>query len=157
MPTYYLNEAAFALPERAFVDRTVHLLESTGGDLPSPAQSAPESPTSAAAPLTVTIRRTRLAEGKTLRQMVDADIEETKASAASFTILEQGEASVAGAPTLVLRVRWRDGETVHHQRQAHVAIDGTWIALAVTGPLAHRAACDDAFDRIVQSLKWRTD
>jgi hypothetical protein len=39
--------------------------------------------------------------------------------------------------------------------QAHVAFDDTWILIAVTGPYADRAACDETFDRIVYSLEWR--
>jgi hypothetical protein len=140
MPTYYVNEAVFALPERRFVDRTIHSLE---------------SPLSGKDPLSVTIRRVPLTEGKTLEELVDEEVAATKAKATSFTVLEQGEVAVGGAPAIVLRVRWRTGDLAYHQRQAHVGFDGTWIALAATAPYADRAACDEAFDRILNSLAWR--
>jgi hypothetical protein len=141
MPTYYVNEAVFALPERGFVDRTIHRLE---------------SPLSGADPLSVAIRRLPLEEGKSLRDHVDEEIAATTAKAKSFTVLEEAEVTVAGAPAVLLRARWRTGDVAHYQAQAHVALDGTWIALAVSAPYADRAACDETFDRIVHSLTWRS-
>ncbi|MFT3772850.1 MAG: DcrB-related protein [Minicystis sp.] len=140
MPTYYVNEAVFALPERGFVDRTVHMLE---------------SPLSGDDRLSVAIRRLPLPEGKTLRELVDEEIAATTAKTKSFTILDDAEVSVADVPTIVLRARWRAGDLAQYQRQAHVAFDGTWIALAVAGPSTDRAACDETFDRIVHTLTWR--
>ena len=45
MPTYYVNEAVFTLPERSFVDRTLHRLES-----PLPGDD----------PLAIEVRRVRM-------------------------------------------------------------------------------------------------
>lgn len=140
MPNYYVDEAVFALPERHFVDRTIHSLE---------------SPLAGKDPLSVTIRRVPLAEGKTLQELVDQEVSGSTARATSFTVLEQAEVALGGSPAIVLRVRWRTGDVAYHQRQAHVGFNGTWIALAVTSPYADRAACDEAFDRIVNSLTWR--
>jgi hypothetical protein len=140
MPTYYVNEAVFSLPEKGFVDRTIHALE---------------SPLSGDELLKVTIRRVPLAEGKTLRELVDGEIAASAANAKSFTIVDDAEVAVAQEPAILLRARWRNGDEAHYQRQAHIALDGTWIAIAVTGPHADRAACDETFDRIVHSLTWR--
>lgn len=140
MPNYYINEAVFTLPEKGFVDRTVHMLE---------------SPLSGDVPLSVAIRRVPLSEGKTLRQLVDEEVATTTAKTKGFTILDDVEVSVADTPAILLRARCRFQEIAHYQRQAHFAFDGTWIALAVAGPIADRAACDETFDRIVQSLTWR--
>lgn len=141
MSSYYVNEAVFTLPERVFVDRTVHVLE---------------SPLSGDVPLSVAIRRLPLAEGKTLRELVDEEVAATSAKTKGFTILDDAEVSVADTPAVLLRARCRFRDIAHYQRQAHFAFDGTWIALAVAGPYADRAACDETFDRIVQSLAWRT-
>lgn len=141
MPNYYVNEAVFTLPERGFVDRTVHMLK---------------SPLSGDVPLSVAIRRLPLTEGKTLRQLVDDEMAATSAKTKGFTVLDDEEVSVADTSAILLRARCRFQDIAHYQRQAHFAFEGTWIALAVAGPHAERAACDETFDRIVHSLTWRT-
>jgi hypothetical protein len=141
MPTYYVNEAVFTLPERGFVDRTIHRLE---------------SPLSGDDPLGLAVRRLPLADDKSLRELVDGDVAANKAKLDGFTILDEAEVAVADAPAIVLRARWRVGDMMHYLRQAHVAFDRTWILFAVTGPYAERAACDETLDRIVYSLEWRS-
>lgn len=141
MPNYYVNEAVFTLPERGFVDRTVHMLE---------------SPLPGDVPLSVAIRRRPLAGGNTLRQLVDEEIAATTAKTKGYTILDDAEVSVADTPAILVRARCRFKDIAHYQRQAHFAFDGTWIALAVAAPYAERAACDETFERIVNSLSWRS-
>jgi hypothetical protein len=141
MPNYYVNEAVFALPEKGFVDRTVHRLE---------------SPLPGVDPLGVEIRRLPLEHGKSLRQLVDGDVAASKARVNGFTILDEAEVALADAPAILLRARLRARDVVYYQLQAHVAFEGTWIVFVVTGPYAERATCDETFDRIVQSLKWRS-
>ncbi len=140
MPTYYVNEAMFVLPERGFVDRTIHRLE---------------SPLQGDDPLAIILRRVPLEEGKTLRQVVGEEVAASTAKVTSFAVLAETEATVSGAPAILLRARWRSGDVAHYQVQAHVALDGTWVALAVTAPYADRAACDETFDRVVQTIAWR--
>jgi hypothetical protein len=106
-------------------------------------------------PLGVAVRRLPIPPGKSLRELVDGDVAANKAKLDGFIVLDEAEVALAGAPAIVLRARWRDGEVAHYLLQAHVAFDGTWILLAVTGPYAERAACDETFDRIVYSLAWR--
>ncbi len=150
MPSYYVNEAFFELPDLGFVDHTLHRLES-----PLPEGDGVHSG-SAVDPLGVEIRRLPLERGKSLRQLVDGDIEATKAKANGFTILDQVEVSLAGAPAILLRSRLRARDVVYLQLKAHVAFEKTWMVIAVTGPNAEHAACDETFDRIVQSLAWRS-
>ena len=140
MPAYYVNEAMFALPEWGFVDRTIHRLE---------------APLAGGERLEITIRRSPLEESKTLRQLVDDEVSATTAQVASFAVLAETEATVSGAPAIVLRARWRTEDDVHVQAQAHLAVDGTWVAMAVTAPYADRAACEETFERALQSLVWR--
>jgi hypothetical protein len=141
MPTYYVNEAVFTLPDKGFVDRTIHRLE---------------SPLSGEDPLAVAIRRVPLEEGKSLRELVDQEVATTQAEVKSFAVLDEAEVAVAGVPAILLRARWRTEHEVHYQLQAHLAYAGTWIGIVATAPYAERAACDETFDRIVQSLTWRT-
>lgn len=141
MSTYYVNEAVFALPDWAFVDRTVHVLE---------------SPLSGDVPLSVAIRRLPMPDGKTLRALVDDEVATTTAKTKGFTVIDEQDISVAGTTAIVVRARCRFREVAHYQCQAHFEYDDTWIALVVAGPIADRPACDETFDRIVHSLSWRT-
>lgn len=142
MPTYYVNEAAFTLPERGFVDRTLHRLEwPLAGE---------------ADPLRVEIRRVPMEPGKSLRQLVDAEVAATQEKVDGFTRIGEAEVSLAGAPAIVLRARMRARDAVYTQLQAHVAFEGMWIAISVTGPSSERAACEETFDRIVKNLAWRS-
>ncbi|NUP06028.1 MAG: DcrB-related protein [Polyangiaceae bacterium] len=142
MPTYYVNEAAFALPERGFVDRTLHRLE-------SPLPGAED-------PLNIEIRRVPMEKGKSLRQLVDAELTAAKEKVNGFTVVKEGEMTMDGAPAIVLRARLRAREEVYYQLQAHVAVGETWISIHVTGPSAQRVACEEAFGHIVESLEWRS-
>jgi hypothetical protein len=141
MSTYYVNEAVFALPDWKFVDRTVHMLE---------------SPLSGDVPLSIAIRRVPMPEDTTLRALVDEEIATTTAKTKGFTVIDNEETSVAETTAILIRTRCRFRDVAHYQRQAHFAYDDTWIALAVAGPYADRAACDETFERIVHSLSWRT-
>lgn len=140
MPTYYVNEAVFALPEKGFVDRTLHRLES-----PLPGED----------PLIVEVRRVPMDPGKTLRQLVTEETAKKKEKTDGFSVAEETETAIAGAPAIVLRARLRARDTVYTQLQAHVALGETWIGIHVTGPYAERAACESTFDRIVQTIEWR--
>jgi hypothetical protein len=141
MANYYINEARFALPERSFIDRTVHALESKlpGGGV-----------------LDVFVLRRPMEEGKSLRELVDGHVTADKKRLSGFTILDETEATVAGGPAILLRSRWRHEGSTFYQLQAHVAFDGTSMLFGVTGPLAERAACDETFEGILQSLAWRS-
>jgi len=142
MPNYYVNEAAFALPEKGFADRTLHRLE---------------SPLADTEPMGLEIRRVALEPGKSLRQLVDAEVAATKLKVNGFTIVEDVELPIDGAPAIVLRARLRALDMPYYQRQAHVAFEKTWLSFIVTGPFAERATCDQTFERIVHSLAWRRD
>jgi hypothetical protein len=141
MSTYYVNEAAFALPDWKFVDRTVHMLE---------------SPLAGDVPLSIAIRRLPIPEGTTLRALVEGEVATTTAKTKGFTVIDEEQVSVADTTAILIRARCRFRDVAHYQRQAHFAYDDTWIALVVAGPHADRAACDETFDRIVHSLTWRT-
>jgi hypothetical protein len=142
MPNYYVNEAVFTLPDKGFVDRTLHRLESklTGDEA-----------------MGLEIRRVPLEPGKSLRQLVDAEVAATKTTVSGFTIVEDVELAMDGAPAIVLRARLRALDMPYYQRQAHVALEKTWLSFIVTAPFAERATCDQTFERIVHSLEWRRD
>jgi hypothetical protein len=142
MQTYYIDECAFVLPDRVFVDRTLHRLESPLSDCEDP--------------LGVEIRRVPMERGKSLRQLVDAELQANKTKVNGFAVVEEVEVALGGAPAIVLRARLRARDVVYHQLQAHVGVGETWIAIVVTGPSAERAACEETFDRIVRNFEWRS-
>ncbi len=140
MASYYVNEAAFGLTERPFVDKTVHALESklTSGQT-----------------LAVFVHR-RLIEGaKSLRELVDEHVAVNETRLAAFAVVDDVAAAVGGLPGVLLRTRWRHGGATFCQRQAHVAVEGQVMIFAVSAPIAESAACDETFDSIVQTLAWR--
>jgi hypothetical protein len=97
-----------------------------------------------------------LERDKSLRELADGDVAATQATVNGFTVVDEVEATLGGAPALLLRGRFRARDVAYYQRKAHVAFEGSWITIAITAPYAERAACDETFDRITQSLHWRT-
>jgi len=140
MSTYYVNEAVFSLPDRGFIDRTLHRLE---------------SPLDGDESLGVEIRRLPMPHGKSLRQLVDDEIADTKTRVDGFSVVEDAEVALAGAPAIVVRARLRALDLPYQQLQAHVALGDTWIMLTVTGPSTERALCDETFERVLCSVAWR--
>lgn len=136
-----MNEAAFALPETPFVDKTMHTIESRlpGGGA-----------------LDVIVLRRPMEVGKSLRESVDLHIATNEKRLSGFTLLETTESTIAGASAIQIRSRWRHEGRALYQLQAHIVNDGTWMLFAVTGPITEQAACDEAFEGILQSLTWRT-
>jgi hypothetical protein len=140
MATYYMNEGAFEVPEGAFVDRTVHALEA----------AHPEH-----GDVSLLVRRVPFPEGKTLRELVQARLDVEKQHLAGYTIIEEREAAWAGAPALEIAVRWRHEGKVLYQRQAHFALDATWMSFSVRSPFESRAACDGWLAQIRDSVRLR--
>lgn len=143
MASYYVNEAVFSLPDRGFVDRTLHRLEASvdrGGETGK---------------VGIEVRRVPMAAGKTLRQLVDEETASTREKVNGFTVVEEAEIVLAGAPAIVLRARLRAEDSVFVQLQAHVALGDTWIGFFVTGPSSLRTSCEETFDRMLRTLEWR--
>jgi hypothetical protein len=140
MATYYIDEARFALPDKDLVDRTVHVLEAKlpGGDA-----------------LGLLVLRRTVEEGKSLRDLARDHVADDARRLGGFVVIDETETTIAGAPAILVSSRWRHGGAVLYQRQAHVAVHWKWMLFAVTGPLAERAACDEAFEGILSSLVWR--
>jgi hypothetical protein len=151
MPSYYVNEAMFVLPELGFVDHTLHRLE-----LPQPGTEGTREGSTPLDPLGIEIRRVRMEPGKGLRELVDGDTAATQAKVNGFTILDQTEVAVSDAPAILLRARFRARDMAYYQLKAHVALDRTWMIFAVTAPFAERVRCDETFERMLESLEWRS-
>jgi len=142
MAAYYIDEAVFELPDLGFVDCTLHRLESplSGGDA-----------------LTIEVRRAPIERGKSVRQLVDGEHAAQRSKHDGFQIIQDAETSIGGAGAIVTRARLRALDAVYSQHKGHVAHGDTWITFAVTGPQREQAACEEAFERVLTSLEWRTE
>jgi hypothetical protein len=138
MATYYTNEGAFDLPDVGFVDRTVHLFEmplDDGGEMG------------------LIVCRTRMPEGKSLRDVVAAHLTHEAKKLGGFAILDERDAQWAGVPAIEVCSRWRSDGKVIYQRQAHLAAPETWVLFGMTAPLAQREACDRVMDHVLSSFR----
>jgi hypothetical protein len=140
MANYYMNEAVLDLPERPFVDKTIHALEA---ELPSDQK------------LAVFVHRRPIEGGKSLRELVGENIALNQTRLSAFTVLDEAQADVGGLPGILLRTRWRLRGATFYQRQAHVVVEGKLMIFAVTAPLAEQAAGDETFESILQTITWR--
>lgn len=141
MANYYTNEALFDLTERVFVDKTVHALETK---LPS------------GQTLAVFVHRRPIEAGKNLRQLVDENIALNDMRLSAYKVTDEVQANVGGLPGILLRTRWKLEGTTYQQRQAYVIVADKLMIVAVTAPLDEEAACDEAFESILQTIAWRT-
>jgi hypothetical protein len=140
MANYYVNEAVLDLPERPFLDKTIHALES---ELPSDEK------------LAVFVHRRPIEGGKSLRELVDENIALNQTRLPAFAVLDEAQADVGGLPGILLRTRWRIRGATFYQRQALVVVAGKLMIFAVTAPLDEQAAGDETFDSILQTITWR--
>lgn len=141
MANYYVNEAVFDVTERAFVDKTVHALETK---LPS------------GQTLAVFIHRRSIEGGKSLRSIVDENIALNDMRLSAYKVLDDVQANVGGFPGILLRTRWKLEGTTYHQRQAHVMVQDKLMIVAVSAPIDDEPACDEAFECILKTIAWRT-
>jgi hypothetical protein len=142
MPSYYLNEAVIDLPERPFVDKTIHGLEA----------KLPDGKT-----LGVLVHRRPVEGARTLRELVDENIALNTKRLSAFTVQGEEQASVGGLGGVVLRMQWRKEGAALFQLQALVVFEGKLVIFAVSGPLEERAACEETFASILATITWRTD
>ena len=141
MPNYYVNEAVLDLPDRPFVDRTIHALEAE---------------LERGQKLAVFVHRRPIEGGESLRELVDENVALNRTRLHAFAVLDEVQADVGGLPSILVRARWRSGAATFCQRQAHVVVGDKRLIFAVTTPLAEQAAGDETFDSALSTLTWRT-
>ncbi|NUP06027.1 MAG: DcrB-related protein [Polyangiaceae bacterium] len=142
MSTYYLNEAVIDLPERPFVDKTIHGLES----------KLPGDKT-----LGVLVHRRPVEGERSLHALVAENVALNQKRLMAFKVLDEAEGSVGGVPGILLRTSWHNERATYYQLQAHVVFDGKVMIFAVSGPIEEQAACDETFQSILQTITWRTE
>jgi hypothetical protein len=140
MATYFMNEAAFDLPDIGFVDRTVTYFEAA-----SPKGGG----------LVLLVERTPLEEGASLEAMVDKHVSETQKRLVGYALLGKGAGTIEGSPTIEVAAKWRHESGMVYSRHVHVVHRGSWLIFAGESPLEDRPHCDAYMDHVVQSIRLR--
>jgi hypothetical protein len=135
VPTYLTHEASFEL-EGSFTDRTVHELETD-------------------ARLRLWLSREPLPDGGTLGDAATARVAENSKRLDGYGVLAEREGEVAGASAIEYSARFREGDAIIYERQTHFALGKIWYCLTTRAPVADRAACDEAMERVVATLQFR--
>jgi hypothetical protein len=138
MSAYYMNEASFDLPDVGFVDRTVTYLE---GKAPSGVSVA------------LMVERSRLPEGKSLRQMATAHMADGKKRLRGYSVLFERVTEIAGTDAIEMAARWRDDAGLVYSRQAHLVLGPTMLILAGESPIEEREFCDAFVEHVLASLR----
>jgi hypothetical protein len=139
---YYVNEAAFELPDVPTVDRTVNVLEMSTAD---------------GRELGVLIARSPLPRGKSLLDVVRAHQDHERRKLRGWSTVFERQDEVDGAPAVELGVRWRGDDGMVYQRQAHLGLGDEVLLFIVNGDMDEREACDACMDRLLRTLKLRTE
>jgi hypothetical protein len=141
MGSYYMNEAAFDLPDGQFVDRTVTFLAGT-------------SPGGANALLLV--ERRPLPVDKSLRQVAAEHGSEAMKRLHGYAVIFEREVEVASCPAIDVGTRWRDDEgEPFYTRRTHLTLGSTWLMIVGEAPIAEREFCDAYVDHVLASLRVR--
>ena len=99
MPTYYINEAAFDVPEMGFSDQTVHLLRAKA---------------SRTGDINVMTFRSKVEGDAGLREVVASHRDNERRTLAGFASLLDREVEVAGTVAIEAAIRYR-GDDTHQQ------------------------------------------
>lgn len=140
MADYYVNEAAFGLPDAGFEDRTVTRLVFDAGD---------------GASIALTVHRQPLPAGASLEALVTQKQQEADRALHAHAVVFRREIEMGGAFAVEIAATWRDVEKQLYTRQVHVAIDGAWLIFAGNAPLDARAQCDALMERVVATFRRR--
>lgn len=140
MGLYFVNEAAFDLPDIGLVDRTEHRIEATlpGGDL-----------------LALQVHRQPIPEGASLGEVVGENLRWAERQLPAHSVVFRRESEIAGCPALEVGVTWKGEAGLVYTRQAHLDAQGTWIVFSGNAPLEEREACDALVERAVATFRLR--
>jgi hypothetical protein len=135
-----MNFGTFDLGGATFRDRTTHVLELIHPECESAA---------------LVVFRAPLPEGKTLRQAVASRVADEMVRLSGYSVLHDADVEWQGTLARDISSRWRSDGRVIYGRQAHVLLDGTWLAFAMSAPFESRDACDAWLDEIMTSFTPR--
>lgn len=136
---YYMNEAAFELPDLPMTDVTVTALEAA-----SPSGE----------PIGIRVHRQPLPAKKTLREIVAEHVAEANRSLPAYALQDQRDIEVAGVPAIAIAARWRGPSGMNYTRHAHLAVQGLWLIISVNGALGDIDAVDHVITQVLSTLRF---
>lgn len=142
MPTYFMNEAMFELPDVEVHDHTAHAL-----DLSEPGRED----------VSVVVARGGPADGATPQELASRRVREEQARLLGYSstppnVMPWGDGSLVAAE---VEAKWRHQGRVFCQRQAHLVVAGAWIFVSVGAPINEKDRVDAAFDRLRATYRAR--
>jgi hypothetical protein len=141
MADYFMNELSFALPPDGETrDWTSHVLRLRQNGHP----------------MLLAINRGLLPAGKSLRQLAQMRVVEEYQRFKGYAVLDQRETEWSGRPALELSSRWRDGDRIVYEEQAHLAIGERWLFFTVGGPIAGRAEVAGCLAHLRETFRARS-
>jgi hypothetical protein len=140
MSIYYINEAAFDLPDVGFIDRTV-----TSFEIITPSNRAHS----------LTVNRSPIPDDRDLGALVDANVRDADRRLRGHKVLFRRELEIGSCPAIEIAAEWRGKMAGVYTRQAHLDADGCWLVFAGSAPLDDRAACDEIMDHVLSTLRLR--
>lgn len=142
MATYYINEAAFDVPDIGFSDQTVHLLRAKA---------------SRTGDIHVMTFRSKVEGDAGLREVVASHRDNERRTLAGFASLLDREVEIAGSVAIESAIRYRSDGGMVYQRNAHILLGDQHLLIAVNGPFEERETCDRTMDHVLGTLRLRTD
>ncbi|NUP05554.1 MAG: DcrB-related protein [Polyangiaceae bacterium] len=142
MATYYINEAAFDLPDLGFSDQTVHVLRAK-------ATSDGE--------INVLVFRNPLPEPKPAREVVTAHRDNERRSLAGFAVLFDREIELDGTVAIEAGIRFRHERGMVYQRNAHFVFADQHLLVVANAPFEDKDTCDRVMDHVLTTLRFRTE
>lgn len=135
---YFVDEAAFDLPDLGFVDLTTHRLERRSS------------------PLVLRAQRGEIPPGKGLEDIVDQRVRDADIEVRGHRVTARRALEIAGCPAIEIVSEWRGDAQINHTRQAYLAIGDRWVVLSVSGARDEREACDAILDRAIETFRVRS-
>jgi hypothetical protein len=142
MWTFYMNEAALDLPDDAVDRSTTHVVMSTESGMPATFEVE---------------RLNRGASGK-LQDDYASYVSDLRVRLRRFSVVFQREGLVDDEGALEVGVRWQNADQkAMYTRQTHLYRGATWVILAIEGAFEAREELDALFERLLATLRFRTD
>ncbi len=139
---YTMNEAVFALPpDGEATDWTCHVMRMRQNGHP----------------MMLAVNRGAIPVGKSLRQVAQLRVVDEYRRFPGYSVLDERETSWSGRPALELASRWRDGNRIVYEEQAHLALGERWLYFTVGAPLAGRAEVTACLARIRETFRSRAE
>jgi hypothetical protein len=138
---YYIDEAVLELPEGpTYVDRSVNVIEVPGPD---------------GTELGLIIERTPIPPGKSLWDMAMARSGDDQRKLRSYTLIEERDVEIGGAPSSLLRVRWRHTKGLVYNVQVFIDVGAVCLSLTASCRWENAAECDAWMAALLASMQFR--